>query len=93
MKEVVSVRFILRSKIPEEYQYLKLEKNIEVYEDCLPEGKFKSIFLESDVFLFPCYQSPGLVFLDAMNSDLPIISTNIFSNPEMVIEGLQWVFD
>jgi len=87
MKEVVSVRFILRSKIPEEYQYLKLEKNIEVYEDCLPEGKFKSIFLESDVFLFPCYQSPGLVFLDAMNSDLPIISTNIFSNPEMVIEG------
>lgn len=87
LKGVAPMRFILRSKIPEEYQYLKLEKNIEVYEDCLPYDKFKSIFLESDVFFFPCYQSPGLVFLDAMNGNLPIISTNIFSNPEMVIEG------
>lgn len=85
LKNKIPVRFILRSKIPDEFSYLKTEKGIEVYEECLPENEFEKIFLESDMFLFPCYQSPGLVFLDAMKYSLPIVATNIYSNPEMVI--------
>lgn len=87
LKGRAPARFIFRSKIPDEYAYLKTEKDIEVYEDCLPADEFRNIFLGSDAFLFPCYQSPGLVFLDAMNFNLPIISTSVFSNPEMVING------
>jgi len=87
LKGRIPVRFILRSKIPDEYAHLKFEKDIEIYEDCLPLDKFRKIFLESDAFFFPCYQSPGLVFLDAMNFNLPIISTNVFSNSEMIING------
>jgi glycosyltransferase involved in cell wall biosynthesis len=78
------IKLILRSKVPTEFSYLKNDPQVEIYEDVLSPEKFQEIFLKSDMFLFPGYQSPGMAFLDAMNYNLPIFTTNIFANQEMV---------
>ncbi|EKE16383.1 MAG: hypothetical protein ACD_11C00018G0019 [uncultured bacterium] len=87
LKDEVNIKFIIRSKLPKEYEYVKHYSNVVIYEDLLPKNDFDKIFSEADIFLFPCYQSPGLVFLDAMSFGLPILTTNIFANAEMVIDG------
>ncbi|PIW94805.1 MAG: hypothetical protein COZ85_03205 [Candidatus Moranbacteria bacterium CG_4_8_14_3_um_filter_34_16] len=87
-KEEKNVKLILRSKIPKEFSYLKNDPQVKIYEDILSFDKFQKIFLESDIFFFPGYQSPGMVFLDTMNYNLPIISTNVFANREMIKEGI-----
>lgn len=86
-KEYSNVRLILRSKIPKEFSYLKNDPNVEVYEESLEKDNFERLFLGADIFLFPGYQSPGMAFLDAMNYNLPIITTDIFANREMVISN------
>ena len=38
-------------------------------------------------FLFPSHSTPGLVILDAMSYELPVITTNLWANDEMVEDG------
>ena len=35
----------------------------------------------------PTYVTPSIVFLDAMSYELPIISTDVWANPELVRDG------
>ncbi len=86
LKKIIEVSLILRSRIPDEYAYLKDNPDVEIYEENMPYDEFEKLFLMADIFLFPGYQSPGLVFLDAMNYNLPIIATDVFANKEMVKE-------
>jgi len=86
-KEDGNLKVILRSRIPKEFGYLKNDPQVEIYEDILPYEEFQKIFLQSDVFFYPGYQSPGLAFLDAMNYNLSIIATDVFANNEMVKSG------
>ncbi|EKE16381.1 MAG: glycosyltransferase [uncultured bacterium] len=83
----VDIRLILRSKIPKEFDYLKKDPSVEVYEETLNDDEFQNLFLGADLFFYPGYQSPGMAFLDAMNYNLPIVSTRVFANPEMVRDG------
>lgn len=87
LKKQIDIRLILRSKIPLEFDYLKRDSAVEIYEEALPYEKFQKLFLDADIFFYPGYQSPGMAFLDAMNYNLPIISTDVFANKEMVQEG------
>lgn len=87
LKKKIDVTLILRGRIPAEFYYLKEDPLVEIYEDPLSYSEFQKLFLKSDVFFFPGYQSPGMAFLDAMNYNLPIISTDVFSNGEMVKNG------
>lgn len=87
LRKYKDIKLILRSKIPSEFEYLKNDSQVEIYEDVLEYDKFKELFLKSDIFLFPGYQSPGMAFLDAMNYNLPIVTTNVFANNEMVFNN------
>ncbi len=84
----VDIRLILRSKLPETYDYLRKDPLVSIYQDTLDSKDFSSLFLQSDIFLFPGYQSPGMAFLEAMNHSLPILATDVFANGEMVHEGV-----
>lgn len=45
-------------------------------------------FSKADVFILPSYQdSFGLVYLEALSFGLPIIATNMYAIPEMVVDG------
>lgn len=42
---------------------------------------------KSDILLSPIHNTPGLAFLDAMNYELAIITSNVFGNKERIISG------
>lgn len=87
LKKKINVTLLLRGKIPAEFGYLRNDPTVEIHENPLSSDEFQNLFLRADAFFFPGYQSPGMAFLDAMNYNLPIVSTNVFSNAEMVKDG------
>jgi len=84
-----NIKLIVRSHVPEKIK-IKYEKNknIDIIDYIVPWGKIDSIFKQSDIFLFPSHHTPGLVFLDAMSYELPIVTTDIWANSEMVEDGV-----
>ena len=44
-------------------------------------------FKTADIFMLPAHVTPALAFLDAMSYELPIITTDLWGNSEMVING------
>lgn len=84
LNSFVDAQLIIRGKIPLEYQYLKNNSNIKIYDKILNENKFKKLFLKSHVLLYPGYQSPGMLFIDSLCYSLPVICSDIFANNEMV---------
>lgn len=87
-KRGIDTRLILRSKLPKEYDFLRKDGRVEIYEDKLDALEFSELFSKASIFLFPGYQSPGLAFLDAMDYGLPILTTDVFANEEMVCDNI-----
>ena len=49
---------------------------------------FRDVYSNADVFVLPTYQdSFGMVYLEALSAGLPVIATDMFAVPEMVIDG------
>jgi len=46
-------------------------------------------FLSADIYVFPCHQTPpwGSI-LDAMSFELPVVTTDVYSNDELVEDGV-----
>ncbi len=79
------IKLILRCAIPEEFKkMIGNVENVEIYEDPIPKAKFEELFLKSDVYLFPAYLGYAMSILDAMNYELPIITTDFLENGEKV---------
>jgi len=84
------VELRIRWKLPKEFNFIRKNKNIFIYEDILNWNKFENLFLESNIFLYPWYQSPWMVFLDVLEYWIPIITNKIFSNNEHVLNWKNW---
>jgi glycosyltransferase involved in cell wall biosynthesis len=85
LRDRVPLRLILRSRIPKAFSFLRERSDVVIYEESLDKDAYEELFHQADVFFFPGYQSPGLVFLDAIMHGLPIVTTDVFSNREMAI--------
>jgi glycosyltransferase involved in cell wall biosynthesis len=55
----------------------------------IPWSQMEQIFSSADVYLFPSHQTPpwGSI-LDAMSFELPVVTTNAYSNAEIVTDGV-----
>ena len=42
---------------------------------------------KADIFLYPTNVTPANVFLDAMSYELPIVTTDVWGNQEIVADG------
>lgn len=54
----------------------------------LSPPELDALFRSSDVFLFPAYYSPWMAVPEAMSYGLPVVTTNVYANPEMVEDGV-----
>jgi len=83
-----NLELVIRSDIP---QIIKAKyghvQNIRVLEKIVPWGVLEQEFKTADIFLFPAHSTPGLALLDAMSYELPVITTDVWANPEMVDDG------
>ena len=83
-----NIELVVRSDIP---QYLKVKygkfDNLKTIENIIPWQQLEYEFKSSDIFLFPAHTTPGMVILDAMSYELPVITTDVWANPELVNDG------
>lgn len=82
------LELVIRSYVPQHLKdkYAKFN-NIRIIDSILPWSELEKEFTSSDIFLFPSHNTPGMVFLDAMSYELPIITTDVWANHEMVEDG------
>ncbi|MBT3416971.1 glycosyltransferase family 4 protein [Candidatus Woesearchaeota archaeon] len=86
------VELIVRSWVPKEIkEKYGNNKNIKIIDTIIPWGKLEKIFQTSDIFLFPAHMTVGLAMLDAMSYELPIITTDVWANEEMVNNNINGI--
>lgn len=84
-KKLPKIKLICRCAIPENMKkMIRNNRNIEIYEGRIPKKEFEELFLKSDIYLSPAYVGYAISILDAMNYELPIITTNFLENGEKV---------
>lgn len=79
----------MRSDIPRPIQerYRQIE-NLRLIDEVIGWEELEQEFLTADIFLLPSHITPGMVFLDALSYELPIVTTDVWGNPETVRDGL-----
>jgi glycosyltransferase involved in cell wall biosynthesis len=82
------LELVIRSDVPKEIRdkYKGLD-GLRLIEEIIPREQLKQEFKSADIFLFPSHSTPGLAILDAMSYELPVITTDVWANPEMVEDG------
>ena len=63
-------------------------KNLKVIDQVIPLESLYELFRSSDIFLFPGHQTPAMVILEAMSFGLPVITTDLWANREMIRDGV-----
>ena len=87
-KRFPQLELVIRSKVPAEvYAKYRNAPGIRIVQDILPWEEFEGLFQSADIFVCPAHLTPSMAFLDAMSYELPIVTTDIWSNPELVDEG------
>jgi len=77
----LTVRSYVPKKIKTKYSKFK---NIKIIDQIVPWSTLDTEFKSADIFLFPAHHTPGLAILDAMSYELPVITTDVWANPELV---------
>lgn len=84
-RQYKNLELTVRSYVPEKIKskYSKIH-NIEIIDQIIPWNVLDEEFKTSDIFLYPSHHTPGLAILDAMSYELPVITTDVWGNSEMV---------
>jgi glycosyltransferase involved in cell wall biosynthesis len=85
-KKYANIELVVRSDIPAELKakYADKMENVRLIEGIIPWEQLDHEFRTADIFLFPSHSTPGLVILGAMSYELPVVTTNLWANAEMV---------
>ena len=87
-KKYPNLELVIRSDIPKEIRNTcKGIDNLRLIEGIVPWEQLELEFKSADIFLLPSHHTPGLAILDAMSYELPVITTNVWANSEMVKNG------
>ena len=87
-KEYRNLELVIRSYVPasvkEKYSSFK---DVRIIDTIVPRGVLEHEFRTADIFLFPGHSTPGMVILDAMSFELPVVATDVWANRELVDDG------
>jgi glycosyltransferase involved in cell wall biosynthesis len=83
------VELVFRCWMPDELRAKYASTpGLHVISDVLPRDALDRLFWESDIFLFPSHNTPGMAFLEAMRFGLPVVAKDIWANKELVQDGV-----
>jgi glycosyltransferase involved in cell wall biosynthesis len=85
-KKYANIELVVRSDVPDELKtkYASKMENVRLIEGIIPFEQLEHEFKTADIFLFPAHSTPGLAILDAMSYELPVVTTDVWANSEMV---------
>jgi glycosyltransferase involved in cell wall biosynthesis len=76
-----NLELVVRSYVPSKLkEKLASIGNIRIIDRIVPFEVLESEFQSADIFLFPSHNTPGMVLLDAMSYELPVITTDELRN-------------
>lgn len=83
--EYDNTRLVIRSQVDQRIrEIIRKSERIHLIEEILPKHELRKLYERSSVFVFPCFATPGIVFVETMNYALPIITTDYWANSEYV---------
>lgn len=85
-----NIELVMRTGVPSE---VKREfggySNIRFMDWTIPRTELAKEFTSADIFIYPTHQlTPWTMFLEAMSFELPIVTTDIYANSEIVQNGV-----
>ncbi len=84
-----NLEMIMRSYVPRDVkERCSCNKGLKIIDGILPWEALDYEFRTADIFLFPGHSTPGMVILDAMSYELPVVATNVWANKELVKDGV-----
>ncbi|HEU4758760.1 MAG TPA: glycosyltransferase family 4 protein [Dehalococcoidia bacterium] len=82
------VELVIRSSLPPAVKRsFAGVPGLRVIDEIIPWPQLEREFLTADVFVYPTHITPSIVMLDAMSYGLPVVTTDVWANPELVQEG------
>lgn len=82
------LRLVVRSDIPPAWRERhRDDPQVEIVDGLVDAARLDAMFREATLFWFPAYNTPGLAILDAMSYELPVVTTDVWGNAEMVQHG------
>jgi glycosyltransferase involved in cell wall biosynthesis len=88
-KQNANVELVIRSGVP---PHIKSEilanPAITLYDEVIPWDILEKEFQTADIFVYPTHVTPSTIFLDAMSYELPIVTTRVWGNMEIVKGGV-----
>jgi glycosyltransferase involved in cell wall biosynthesis len=81
-----NLELVIRSKVPPEIleERSDLLKGVRIIQDPLPSQELEREWLRADIFVMPSYVTPDATLIEAMSYQLPVVTTDVWANPEMV---------
>lgn len=58
-----------------------------IYEEPLPGEEFEQLWRTADVFVQPTHITPSTAYLDALSYGLPVVTTDVWGNGELIEDG------
>ena len=87
-KRYEDVSLVIRSNLPREIGAgFAGVPNLRIIDTVIPWEQLEREFESADIFVYPTHVTPSIVFLDAMSYELPIVTTDVWGNPELVQDG------
>jgi glycosyltransferase involved in cell wall biosynthesis len=84
-----SLNLVIRSGMPSKlHSQFNNISGIRAIKTILPSNELDRIWSDADIFVLPNFvNTPASALLDAMSYGLPIVTTDIWANPELVEDG------
>ena len=88
-KRFPSLELVVRSNMPDEFKrYCRSFPNLHVIDDVVSREEIHTLWKSADIFVLPNHvNTPASVFLDAMSYGLPVVTTDIWANAELIQDG------
>jgi glycosyltransferase involved in cell wall biosynthesis len=84
------VELTMRAMVPGRYRRLcEGIPGVRIINSFIPWNELMREFARADVYVFPCHQTtPWSSILDAMSFELPVVTTDVYANREIVDDGV-----
>jgi glycosyltransferase involved in cell wall biosynthesis len=87
-KKYDNLELVIRSDMASEIKskYSQIE-GIRIIDTVIPWEELEQEFKSTDIFLLPANSSQDVAVLDAMSYELPVVTSDVWANPEWVQDG------
>jgi glycosyltransferase involved in cell wall biosynthesis len=83
-----NLEMVVRSDMPTSFKRrYRGVPGLKIIDEVTPWEELEREYQTADIFIQPGHITPGMVFLEAMSYELPVITTDVWGNGEMVKDG------